>query len=576
MKLKNKGWIPALLLCSSLGLSACGGGGGSAAEEPAIPGDGPADGGGAGGGGSAEPLVPVADGYGWLGNTRLQVFGPTGLLANDPAGAVLASADSSTLLGGAVSVELATGAFIYDPPAGRQDTEDSFRYRLAGGLEAVVSIALADRIWYVRNNDEGGESLGTDRSPFLTLAEAEAASEPGETIFVFAGARTSLGMDRGIALKPGQKLMGEGVGLTINGIPVIGSLPFPVLTNAALGAGAGNSPVVTLSTGNEVAGFIIEPAFNEGILVPGGSGHRIRDNRLQNFALQGREGIRLLAVTGENAVTDNRIVGALRDGIKLSNLENQAGDGVPATDVTGSVLINLNTIQNSAQSGISVRLGGTAATRMKLDILTNNLSDSGTSGLFEGIDLDSSGAAQVSAVVSRNSVRTSSDEAMEMTSADASTIRALVANGALSDSGGLSDGLFTSAAVGAVEGFCLELINNSNATLSTGFRVENNAGGAVIFGFFEDLNDSQANTAGNFTPVAEGGCNVVLNGPGLFESNCAICHRGNGMGRGNLGPDITNQTLDRLNFALENIFNMEDIRLTDPERQAIIDALQAP
>ena len=260
--------------------------------------------------GNACDTTPLADVFNWTGNTRLTVTAAQGLLANDPAGSVITSVDT-TGTRGTVNVTTATGAFTYDPLVGDQNLADTFTYTVSGET-ATVTINLSERIWYVRNNSPVTPAQGNDQAPFTTLLQAQNASDANDTIFVFTGDGTSTGqVVAPFTLQSGQKLLGQGVGLRFNNFPLVDPGP-----NAVISAGArGNIPVIMLSTatGNEVAGFTINATQNEAILATGGAGHNPHDNAISVTAGTGREGIRLLSVTGSNSVTANAISGAQRD-----------------------------------------------------------------------------------------------------------------------------------------------------------------------------------------------------------------------------------------------------------------------
>jgi len=548
-----------LLICL---IALCGCSRSPAGEQPAVAGGPP--------GGQPAPLVPVNDTFNWTGNTRLTVVAASGLLANDPAGTVISAADAATSQGGTVSVNLATGAFTYDPPLGMQNTSDTFTYRVAGALQATVTVTLVERIWYVRNNATG-TNQGHDRAPFLTLAQAEAASDAGDTIFVFAGDLTAQGQDRGITLKPGQRLLGEGVGLLVNGVPLVDPVPNAVLSNAGLTLPAGNTPVVRLATGNEVAGFSLQAAFNEAILAPGGTGHNIHDNAITFDAANGREGIRLLAVTGNNFVTDNIITGSPRNGIKLVNNEDLDGNIVAATPVAATVTMSRNTLRDSAQDGIRVILDG-AGTNVQLHILTNTIANSGTAGGNGGIDIAGLGTASLTTAITRNAVTGSAAQAIDLAASGVSQLTAVAANNTLSASGAATD--FRAAiAGGSTATLQLEMVTNVNATANSTIQVENNAGISGTFRFFEAGNDTLALRVGPITNAVQGSLGIVFNGAALFEANCSQCHLGNGLGQGRVGPNITNATVEAINFQL--LFNptMSFIKLTQGEVQAIAAAL---
>jgi len=561
MRVTPKSSIPVVILfVILLALAGCGGGGG---------------GGGAPAGGGA--VTPQADILDWTGNTPLTVGAVNGLLSNDPAGSVVADpGPRTTTLGGTADVA-ANGAFTYVPPPGVQNAQDTFFYTNTG-VAVTVAINLVEAVWYVRNSNTAS-GLGTFSDPFQTLAEAEVASDENDTIFVFAGDLTDAGQDEGIALKIGQRLLGVGVGLRVGSLPIVDpGPPNSRISNTGLGGAAGDTPAVTLSTGNEVAGLTIDAASNEAVLALGGSGHNIHDNVITFDPANGREGIRLLNVTGENSATFNTITGSPRDGIKLSNNEDQAGDPAAATPIAATVTISRNTITGSAQDGINVSLEG-AGTDVDLNVLTNRITNSGTAGVDEGINIDSLGGANVTAVVSRNTVSQSAGEAIDLQSADTSSFSAFVANSDLSLSGaGLTDFL-ASAAAGSAANFCLELENNAGSgVVPSTFLVENN--GVGVFRFFEGIdNDSLANRVEPITPAFQGDCGVPLPGAPLFVANCTICHTGNGLGfetrKVLIAPDITNQPAAEINFQLATNGSMISINLTSREVDAIAAALVA-
>ena len=93
-----------------------------------------------------------------------------------------------------------------------------------------------------RPNGDGGK-----RTPFVSLAQAEAASAAGDTIFLLASERGSV-LDGGIALKPRQKL----VGVNADGELLEHAADRVRLTNSTPLPGG---IMVRLSTQNEVAGI---------------------------------------------------------------------------------------------------------------------------------------------------------------------------------------------------------------------------------------------------------------------------------------------------------------------------------
>src|SRR5207248_9119805 len=102
-------------------------------------------------------------------------------------------------------------AFSYVPAAGFTGT-DTFNYTVSdgnGGTDtSTVTITVASRVWYVKNNATAG---GTGRStdPFDTLAEAgTAATATGDLPYVHKRDGTTTGLTGGFSLLASQKLLG--------------------------------------------------------------------------------------------------------------------------------------------------------------------------------------------------------------------------------------------------------------------------------------------------------------------------------------------------------------------------------
>jgi Bacterial Ig domain len=152
-----------------------------------------------------------------LGGAKVTFNG--NVLANDtdPDGttAFIVTLESATP--GAVVALQSDGTFTYLPPPGFTGV-DSFTYRITDpdGLfdTATVYLNVEHRVWYVKNDAASG-GLGRSTEPFDTLAEAESASAPGDTIYLFAGDGTTAGQSDGITLQSGQRLLGEAVPLSV-------------------------------------------------------------------------------------------------------------------------------------------------------------------------------------------------------------------------------------------------------------------------------------------------------------------------------------------------------------------------
>ena len=256
------------------------------------------------------PPVAMNDSYQTAGNTLLEVAATTSfpntakilfndnLCANDTdpsalgktvaqvQGTVDGSDDDSTVNGvivvatmnlGTVAVTTATCEFNYKPPvdsgaAGNSaaTTSDMFTYDLNFGVApATVSIVFKNQIWYVDNTNPSLMDDGTSTNPFNTLAEASAASGTLDTIFVYTGDGMTTGQDSGITLLEAQRLIGQGVALTIPD-DVTQQMPPPIAgPQTLLAAGtqpkiSGASPGVTvLNVSAVISGLDITSGTND-------------------------------------------------------------------------------------------------------------------------------------------------------------------------------------------------------------------------------------------------------------------------------------------------------------------------
>ena len=116
---------------------------------------------------------------------------------------------------------------------------------VAAGLLLGGEDASAKDIYIRAGDPEGGD--GSEKSPFTTLSAAEAASEPWDSILIIPGDSTTA-LDGGIALKPGQKLIGLAPDGNLGG-PDMDGVRMINTTDRFDGV------IVKLSERNEVAGI---------------------------------------------------------------------------------------------------------------------------------------------------------------------------------------------------------------------------------------------------------------------------------------------------------------------------------
>lgn len=169
------------------------------------------------------------------------------------------------------------------------------------------------RILFVDNQASPGGD-GTAGQPFSTLAEAEAAAERWDTIFILGGDGTSAGMNTGITLaEEGLQLAGAGVPLRLD--PARVRLPETVAPAAVGGTKLvpeGTAPIITNSAGDgitveadhiRIAGLTVSGASGDGITIKAsGAGESRTGTDIENVSLTGNNhGISVTASNGASA-----------------------------------------------------------------------------------------------------------------------------------------------------------------------------------------------------------------------------------------------------------------------------------
>jgi hypothetical protein len=508
---------------------------------------------GCGGGSDAPPPPPVVnppaaftvanDSFTMLGNTAITVPAANGVLVNDVGTDGTVTFTTAATQGTVSTTGLTGGAFTYQPPTGVVlPFTDTFTYTATApdSRKAIgtVTVTVNEEAWYVRNNFAGTPN-GSSTAPFTTLAAAAAAAGPNERIFVFAGDGTDTGQNLGIALADGQRLIGEGMGLTFdvrpNGTPLAAPLTvvptgaFPLLSNTDL---ANDPPVVSLANNNEVAGIRMQAlagvnavaAFVQGT---GVTGFNIHDNEFVNSLA---EDVLLVDPVGTGSITNNGLMtGARRASVSITNIDPV---NATVTDINAVITVSDNTITSPLNEGILVALDGVAATSLQLTAAANNIDASGRNGIsLSTLNTTVGAAVQLSATLNSNSVTTSagrgiiadalnestinlrmsgntvtgsSNPGIDLLSDNTARFNAVVAGSQLSTNAGANED-FQANPLGA-SNFCLEL---TNSTSENGFLVDN--GSTVALRFFEAGNNvaaTQVATVGAVTIVAQGACGI--------------------------------------------------------------------
>ena len=470
------------------------------------------------------PPVANADTFEAIGNATVPVAAP-GVLANDTDAennTLAVTAGTFATAGGGTVTLNSDGSFTYLGAAGFTGS-DSFQYEATDGsatATGTVTVTVNGRVWYV-NNAAAAPGDGRDASPFTTLAAAEGASGPGETIFLLTGNGTTGGYDQGITLKAGQALTGQGVtsditaSLNGQGIVLLAAGSTPSITRATPGA------TVQLATGNTVQGVNVASTAGPGIagtafgtLTAGSAsvsavGGPALDLQAGSVAAafgslsstgSSGAGLRLHALSGTLTAPAGSIAGAAGTGVDVSggdanvayggSIANAAGRAVSVTgrsggslalsgsiDETGAgILVSGNTGGTISFTGAAKTLDTGAATAFDLQNNTGatiNVQGGGLSiTTTSGDGFSATGGGTVNVTGAGNQVVTGTGRAVSLQGVALGplgvTFRSVSANGGAN--GIVLDG------TGAAGGF---KVTGDGSTAGSGGTIQNTSGDGV-------------------------------------------------------------------------------------------------
>lgn len=303
---------------------------------------------------------------------------------------------------------------------------------LVGTLVAVGALAGAAttpaqaeprNTWYVSATARPGGDGGS-RAPFDSLADAERASRPDDTIIVLPAPASVPPLDGGIALKPGQRLLGGGPGRP-------GWLPR--VTNTGDTTNSGDA--VVLANRTEVADLVVDGSYHSGIYGLDVTDVRVHDNDVSGQNTSGTIGFSVSPTTlptytpGASAdgvqgtvVTTGRgaiMIDATTVHSELSIKDNFVHDGTCGNgidvramdrarltaDVAGNRVTRLvQCAKVKAVHAITMQATGTATLRADLD--GNTQTDVGSPGAnAEGLFVNTGGSGSVVQTVRHNTFR---------------------------------------------------------------------------------------------------------------------------------------------------------------------------
>ena len=387
--------------------------------------------------GVSDAPTAAADSFDAIGNTGLfagttrpasqagkEVTGS--LLDNDtdpdtPAASLVVEpvTNAPTAQGGTITVE-SDGNFTYHPDDGDTAVTDTFIYRVCdaspcnsgtvANATGTLSLPIAGQVWYLRNNEAAGGD-GTSDTPFDTLAEAEAASGTGDTVYVFDGNGTATNLDTGYLMAASERLIGESRPLSLDpdGAGPLGlSSLHPGTAGAQPTLSAANEDVIVLASNAVVDGVDADPSGTGGGISGGVGTNAVTVSNVavsDTGTLGSQPGIELDGTTGVNrfggvAVTNGGSSTAI--GVRLNNADRVefsntttntvTTTGAKALDLAGTNMLTSRwaeiTVTGSGTGG--VRLSGTTGAVSLGDGAGAELSLETTSGATAALDISNS------------------------------------------------------------------------------------------------------------------------------------------------------------------------------------------
>ena len=244
---------------------------------------------------------------------------------------------------------------------------------VAVALLFASATSQATHRWYVSATASPGGD-GRIHSPFNSLAAVEQASSPGDTIVIQASPLNVPPLEGGIALKPGQSLIGDGPPVVQLGQPLLRGGP-PLVTSTELPA----QPRIANTSGATHNGDAVDLADDthvENIVIAGAYRGAIYGRDVVDITIRGND------VSGFNASgTTGFVVQPFYLNSYTAGLATWVSSGIPA--------------------GWAAIMVDTASVDTNISIDKNYVHD-GLCG--DGIDLRSMGTGNATAQVNRNFV----------------------------------------------------------------------------------------------------------------------------------------------------------------------------
>lgn len=257
-------------------------------------------------------------------------------------------------------------------------------------------------------------SNGTIESPFPTLAQAQAASQPGDIIYIFPGDGTTTGMDTGINLQDNQSLVGSGVDFTLS--TSLGTMTIPAQTSTTPTITAPlNTRVVFCANNNTINGLTIVGQGSGRLIQTLGFNSGVISNNTLIGGVANTRAVDLQNTTGNFLVLNNTVLGdAVVFITSSSGNTNSSNTQIMQNTINGSinmmfssaetintVYIQNNNVNSSVQLGVNVQQNGDGIVNIYSN--NNNLTGNVLAGAQYRTGGTSAGSLQV---ISRNDIST--------------------------------------------------------------------------------------------------------------------------------------------------------------------------
>lgn len=367
---------------------------------------------------------------------------------------------------------------------------------------------------------------GTVEHPFMTLAQVQAASAPNNIIFAWAN---SVFNGQSITLQANQRFLGEGTAHTFTATQGTFLLPgASTLTTPPLIVGSpGNA--ITLADNNEVSGFTITNAGNDGIFSNTGiTRFNINRNSITGSAANG---IELDNVNGSGAIVGNTISqnGVGQTATSANNFGGTSG-GATGGDGNGSGIV-INATSLNVQIAKNVMLGnGMGGNATSGDTGGGNGQAGGNSGGA------TSGAGNGSGIVINTTILNGSitGNSVEANGAGGFAFSGN-SNGGSNANGGSSGG----ATAGSGNGTGLVVnATNVNAIIANNTVFGNGVGGSATSGSANGGSNASGGNSGGATAGSGSGTGLVVNTTTLTGSITGNNISGNGTGGAALSGNV--------------------------------------